>query len=510
MVALCAVTSLLAGCSQGAPLSSTDDGRVRVVTTTGILADLVRNVGGDRVQVSSIVPDDADSHTYEPSLRNVRDVAYADLAFSNYLLLEEHNVIKALDANLRDDATEVSIAEASTKYASDVIPLVEDVSLDTVWLGLRVEGSGTDLGADRSSDVQMRATGLDGPGELTAYLTGSFGDTQVLFSPGDGDDRNDTATLPPDAHTHLSWAFTEPGVYTLHLRASLRPDGHSGTVDLGATAVRFAVGVDPSAAGPGHVLDAGHADIAVDLDDVSGDRFSIRSERTAEDGTDEVRHDDPADAVVAVPNTALKPIPSGPGFRFLGEPGSQVYQLPQAVLGVHVHGSIDPHLWQDVRNAQAYVKVIRDTLAAKDPTHADEYRRNASTYLDTLTRVDDEVRTTIASIPASRRHLVTTHDAFAYLAKAYGMKVSGFVTPNPATEPSLADRQRLGQTIRSLRIPAVFLEPNLAARSSTLTSVAGEQGVAVCPIYGDTFGPDVHSYVQMMRFNARSLHDCLT
>ncbi len=79
----------------------------------GILADLVRNVGGNRVQVSSIVPDDADSHTYEPSLRNVRDVAYADLAFSNYLLLEEHNVIKALDANLREDATEVSIAEAS-------------------------------------------------------------------------------------------------------------------------------------------------------------------------------------------------------------------------------------------------------------------------------------------------------------------------------------------------------------------------------------------------------------
>jgi len=509
-VALCAVTSLLAGCTQSAALSSTNDGRVRVVTTTGILADLVRNVGGNRVQVSSIVPDDADSHTYEPSLRNVRDVAYADLAFSNYLLLEEHNVIKALDANLREDATEVSIAEASTKYASDVIPLVEDVSLDTVWLGLRVEGSGGALGADRSSEVRLRATGLDGPGAVTAYLTGSFGDTDVLFSPDDGDDRNDTATLPPDAHTHLSWAFTTPGVYTLHLQASLRTDERSGVVDLGTTDVRFAVGVDPSAAGRGPVLDAGHADIAVDLDSTTGDRFSLRSERTAKNGSDEVRHDDPADAIVAVPNTALKPIPAGPGFRFLGNPGAQVYQLPQAVLGVHVHGSIDPHLWQDVRNAQAYVKVIRDSLAAQDPQHADQYRRNAAEYLDTLTRLDDRVRKTIASIPKARRHLVTTHDAFAYLAKAYGVRVSGFVTPNPATEPSLADRQRLSQTISALHISAVFLEPNLAARSSTLSSVADEQGVAICPIYGDTFGPDVHSYVQMMRFNARSLHDCLT
>ncbi|MFZ6992754.1 anchored repeat ABC transporter, substrate-binding protein [Curtobacterium sp. RRHDQ66] len=511
-VATTAVAGLLAGCAPSGALSSTSDGRVRVVTTTGILADLVRNVGGDRVQVRSIVPDDADSHTYEPSLRNVRDVAYADLAFSNYLLLEEHDVIKALDANLRPDATEVSIAEASTKYASDVIPLVEDVSLDTIWLGLRVEGSGTGLGADRSSEVQLRATGLDGPGELTAYLTGTFGDTDVLFSPRDGDDRDDTATLPPDAHTHLSWAFTEPGVYALHLRASLRKDDSSGAVDLGTTTIRFAVGVDPSTVrGPtGAVLDSGHADITVDLDGDAGDRFSLRSERTGKDGSDEVRHDDPATAIVSVPNTALKPIPAGPGFRFLGRSGQQVYQLPQAVLGVHVHGSIDPHLWQDVRNAQAYVKVIRDSLAAKDPRHADDYRRNAARYLDTLTRLDDQVRATIAAIPTDRRHLVTTHDAFAYLAKAYGMRVSGFVTPNPASEPSLADRQRLAQTIRSLHIPAVFLEPNLAARSSTLTSVAAEQGVAVCRIYGDTFGPDVHSYVQMMRYNAHSLHDCLT
>ncbi|MBK0296126.1 TIGR03769 domain-containing protein, partial [Bacillus sp. S34] len=67
-------------------------------------------------------------------------------------------------------------------------------------------------------------------------------DTSVLFSPGDGDDRNDTATLPPDAHTHLSWAFTKPGVYTLHLRGALKKDDQSGSIDLGTTTVRFAVG----------------------------------------------------------------------------------------------------------------------------------------------------------------------------------------------------------------------------------------------------------------------------
>jgi len=56
----------------------------------------------------------------------------------------------------------------------------------------------------------------------------------------------------------------------------------------------------------------------------------------------------------------------------------------------------------------------------------------------------------------------------------------------------------------------VFLEPNLAARSSTLTEVAAEQGIAICPIYGDTFDDTVSSYTELLRFNARSLHDCLT
>ena len=71
------------------------------------------------------------------------------------------------------------------------------------------------------------------------------------------------------------------------------------------------------------------------------------------------------------------------------------------------------------------------------------------------------------------------------------LEIAGFVTPNPAVEPSLADRRKLTETIRNLQVPAVFLEPNLAARSSTLTEVGEEQGVRVCPIYGDTFDGNV-------------------
>lgn len=500
------------------PVLSAHSGRLQAVTTTGLLRDLVEHVGGDRVDVASLVPDGADPHSYEPTLRDARNVVYADVAFSNYALLEERSVIKALDANLQPEATSVSLAEEAVKYAAEIIPLVENVNLDTVWLGLRAHGDGREqYGATRTSEVLVSAIDATGPGEVYAYLTGSFGDTDVYFDSSDGFDpsdgfEQDTMSLPADAHTHLSWAFTEPGVYTLRLASRVQVEDTARPVDMDEATFTFAVGVDPTAAAAsagmtdGVVLDEGHADLTANLD--TGE-LEVRYD--PEGGGEHIQHAYRADRVVIdVPAKALDEVPGGRQFSFLGRPGTQIYQLPQAVLGKHVHGEIDPHLWQNVRNAMAYVQLIRDTLISADPAGARSYRDNADAYLAELEATDDYVRESIAAIPEAHRQLVTTHDAFGYLADAYEVKVAGFVVPNPAAEPSLADRRKLSETVRTLGVPAVFLEPSLAARSSELTQIAAEAGIEVCPIYGDTFDGRVTGYVQMMRFNADSLHRCLT
>jgi anchored repeat ABC transporter substrate-binding protein len=447
----------------------------------------------------------------------VRNVVYADVAFSNYVMLEQHNIIKTLDANLDDGAANVSLAEDAVKYAAEIIPLVEDVSLDTIWLGLRARGDGDSYGATRASDVLLSATEVTGPGAVFGYLTGSFGDTDVYFDSTDGFDsddgaagtgyRDDTATLPADAHTHMSWVFTEPGVYELTLSARLRVDDQERPISLGEATFTVVVGLPPSESGVDDavVLKQGHADLTVDLD--SGELYALYDPEGGGEATQTVV---PADrAVIEVPNKAIDEVPAGDQHSFLGHAGDRIYQLPQAVLGKHVHGEIDPHLWQNVRNAMSYVEVIRDTLIEQDPEGAKDYRRNATAYLAELDALDRYVRDQLATIPESRRYLVTTHDAFAYLADAYDLEVAGFVTPNPATEPSLADRRKLTGTIRNLKVPAVFLEPTLAGRSSTLAEVAGEQGVRICSIYGDTLDDTVTTYVQMMRFNADSLQECL-
>ena len=541
------VLTLVAGCA-GVGVDPARDGQLRVVTTTGILADLVRNVAGGRATVSQLVPDGADPHSYEPSLRAIRDVAYADLAFSNYLLLEQHSIIRALDANLPASAQSVSIAEEAAKQGATILPLVEDRALDTLWLGMRVSGDGKRYGANRASEVDLQVVSVQGPGQASSYLTTTFGTPELGFSSHDGFDaasdyKHDTVSLPADAHQHMSWAFTKPGVYRVQFKARLRPVKGKNVVFKTAT-FTFAVGVDAAAVAKREgrvVLGPGHGDVSVDLEagritlvadkQASGQAWPSAAKTasastpspTPSDGASGPSQSDvvvagaahvpghvaldPQRVVVDVPTRTLAQVPQGYGF--VGRAGTQAYILPQAVLGKHVHGEIDPHLWHDVHNAAAYVKVICAKLKQVDPAGARVYEANAARYLNQLAQLDTQVKSTLDTISEANRQLVTTNDAYAYLANAYGLKVAGFVAPNPASEPSLADRRKLAATIKDLHIKAVFLEPNLARTRSTLKVVASEAGVKVCPLYGDTLDNQAPTYQAMMRFNANSLARCL-
>lgn len=494
---------LLSGCA--APAARPDSGRLRVVTTSVILADLVRNVAGQRASVTSMVPAGADPHTFEPSLRSIREVAYADAAFSNYLMLESHAVIKALDATLPRGVPNVSIAEASTRHGAQVISLVENASLDALWLGLRVRGTGERFGLTRTSEITLRLTEVTGPGTVRGYVTGTFGQPTVFFDSSRGSQGRPIA-LPPAAHTHMSWAFSQPGRYELGFAAAVKTD--DGERPLAAERFSVLVGGSPddvAAVAGRKLLDKGHADITADLD--RGELYIWADEAGGGEHTQRVYP--VSSTTIHVPPKALTEIPADPSFRFLGQPGTQVYQLPQAVLGAHVHGEIDPHLWLSVPNVKAYVSVIEETLRQVDPAGASEYARNADAYRQELDKVDADVRKAISTIPEARRQLVTTHDAYGYFSQTYGVAVAGFVASNPGVEPSVAQRRRLVTNLQQLKVPAVFLEPTVLRASSVLAQLADEVGVAICPIYSDTLDDTVPSYAALMRFNATSLATCL-
>ena len=172
---------------------------------------------------------------------------------------------------------------------------------------------------------------------------------------------------------------------------------------------------------------------------------------------------------------------------------------------------IDPHAWQSVADAKIYVANIRDGLEDVDPSGKASYDANAAAYLGKLDELESEVKAAIASIPADRRKIITTHDAFGYFGAAYGM---AFIAPEGVTseaEPSAKDVARIITQIRKQKIPAVFLEnisdPRLIER------IARETGATVGgTLYSDALSePDgpAATYIDMMRHNIRELAKAL-
>lgn len=133
--------------------------------------------------------------------------------------------------------------------------------------------------------------------------------------------------------------------------------------------------------------------------------------------------------------------------------------------------------------------MIRDHLAAIDPDHASDHRRRVAAYLRELDEVDRYLQDSIDSIPEPNRQLVTTHDAYGYLAHRYGLTIVGTVSPSPGQEPSIADRRRLACTLEDLELRAVFVEQVAGTQAANLRDAADLSGVEIRPIWGGCLLP---------------------
>lgn len=178
----------------------------------------------------------------------------------------------------------------------------------------------------------------------------------------------------------------------------------------------------------------------------------------------------------------------------------------------HAHGHHDPHAWQSVANAQIYVANIRDALSAADPAGKASYEANAAAYLGELEKLDGEVKAAIARIPAERRKAITTHDAFGYFVKAYGIE---FVAPQGVSteaEASARDVARIIRQVKAQKIPAVFLENVTNPR--LVEQIARESGAKVGGrLYSDALSAESGSagtYIRMMKHNISEIEKALT
>lgn len=290
-------TALLAACAS----EEGDDSRVTVVTTLPVFEDFVRQIGGDRVHVSSLLPAGADPHTYEPTPREVARLSSADIVFSNGLDLEGGSTLDLIDPNLASGASHVRLAE---------------------------------------------------------------------------------------------------------------------------------------------------------------------------------------EAVAA---------------------GAYVRQIHEGEGG----GSEDPHLWLSVDNAREYARAVLDALVEADAAGESDYQTNYQDYLSRLDELDGYVADTLAGLPEANRKLVTTHDAFGYMADYMGLEIAAFVVESPGQEPSAQDVAELVEAIEDSGVPAVFEEPQLGGEATVLERAAEDTGAEVCTLYSGALDEGVPTYIDLMRFNAEEIARCL-
>lgn len=179
----------------------------------------------------------------------------------------------------------------------------------------------------------------------------------------------------------------------------------------------------------------------------------------------------------------------------------------EAAHAEHDHHGVDPHAWQDVANAVTYVKNIAAGLDAADPEGKATYDANAAAYVAELEALDAEVRTAMAALPADRRKIITSHDAFGYFGAAYGLELLAPEGVSTESEATAADVAGIIRQIREDAIPAIFVE-NIKDRRLIDQIAAETHAVVGGELYTDALsakdGP-APTYVDMIRHNIGTL-----
>ncbi len=172
----------------------------------------------------------------------------------------------------------------------------------------------------------------------------------------------------------------------------------------------------------------------------------------------------------------------------------------------HDHGAMNPHVWLDPSLAVLQVRSIAQGLAEADSTNAEAYLKNGEAYAARIEALDQELRTQLAPLAGSE--MVTFHEAFSYMAKAYDLHIAGVIAGDSGEEPSTRQIAKTCDLVKAHGIKALFVEPQYPTKTAeTIARETGAQVYSLDPVVsGDG---SMESYERAMRENARVLTEAL-
>lgn len=215
------------------------------------------------------------------------------------------------------------------------------------------------------------------------------------------------------------------------------------------------------------------------------------------------------------PGTKVAVIEQAVTDPILGEAHEHDHAEDEHTEDEHATGELtpDPHVWHDPTQGIRVTETIRDQLKQLAPDQADLYDQNAAKVTAELTQINSWIKQQIATVPASARKLVTTHDSFRYFAQAYGFEVGGTITGLSTDErPSASHLAELVEQIKQAQVPAIFAEKTTNPQWMETLAKDANVKVSAQPLYvegaGGT-GTDVPNYQAMLETNTCTIVNAL-
>ncbi len=165
--------------------------------------------------------------------------------------------------------------------------------------------------------------------------------------------------------------------------------------------------------------------------------------------------------------------------------------------------SYDPHIWLDPHRLATVATKLGERLAAADPPHAQGYKDRAARTAAGLTALDKEFAAGLAA--CATKTMVTSHQAFGYLADRYGLKQVG-ITLDPESEPSPARLAEVARIAQAEKVTTIFTEALVSPKvAEVLAKEVGARTAVLDPLESKPSG----DYLSGMRDNLKSLRAAL-
>jgi manganese/zinc/iron transport system substrate-binding protein len=167
-------------------------------------------------------------------------------------------------------------------------------------------------------------------------------------------------------------------------------------------------------------------------------------------------------------------------------------RLLKAPVNASAEEEFDPHVWFDPSLWRYAALTVRDGLIEVDPEGAEAYRRNTRRFLADIKTLDRQTRRRLSGIPERQRVLVTSHDAFRYLGRRYGIQVAAIQGLSTAAEATTADIERIAGLVADRGVKAVFIESSVPRQTveAVLDSARekGQEAEVGGELYSDSAG----------------------